>query len=435
MFFLAEEENPGFNALLDLAARTAIIRGYPFLHAHANILGEFVLRLAIERFENGIHVDHALELFERCKKKHKNLLQRKLAEADRLFFGINDRKEQNENLALMFYEELANDLPEARSMCMVIYHSRYNSIVDEKSPESRMYKEKIANLVKQQVATEKFTIIGLLCLDFVGSLPPYMSAKLQSAHKLEETRFPLQVVTDRSKKIVSCACCEFHFYEIFAVHCTFFGESFCSVQCQMHRFILTNIDRKFRETRPRVFSFEKLTEPLGSTDCFDVDDPGHLIDHFNVKSLIKSSNQTYLKKSVEKKAFLYCAILLQDPLRDYIKNTNKPPLEIPVRSLWCQSALLLGHLLKRPSEDYLHILFANCSFLLQSGFLESLGESRAKEAASHISTIVRMALKLVDVPPVEVLFSFVHRINLSISLPDYFVHAHSSTLRNRQRTN
>lgn len=133
------------HALLDHAARIAIERGYSFPIIDCDSLQEYLFRQPVERFRDGIKVDHVLELFERSKAKYKDPLLRKLAEADRIFFGINERKERNEKLALQLYEELADDLSEARWMCLSLYHKEYCRFEGkDQADEEAWYQAKVA---------------------------------------------------------------------------------------------------------------------------------------------------------------------------------------------------------------------------------------------------------------------------------------------------
>ena len=164
----------------------------------------------------------------------------------------------------------------------------------------------------------------------------------------------------------------------------------------MVRFIRANFDLTCYKDFTDPVKLDDFPRAVNNLEYLDMDDPTRLVNHFNVKSLLKPENQAYLKTSVSRKAFDKCAILLRDPLSQFGKSPQTMELEIPIRSLWCQAALFLAQFQKEPDEDYLCIIYGNCTFLLKSGILSCLGESRAKEAADHISTIVHLALKIAE---------------------------------------
>ena len=393
-------------ALCDYAARIAI---GTFTIAHTLILTEYLMRLPIERFDEGFKVEHILELFDRCKKKHKDPLQRTLAKADRLFFGINDRRERDERQAVSIYEELSNDLPEARSMCLVVYHSEYCSIDDLKSPEARACLKKINEITTGQLLSQRYSPVGLYCVRYVASmscLSSFIRTKIQSARKLQQKVFPLPAKIDRPGRIVSCNRdrCNQCLYEEYAVKCEFFKTTFCSVNCQMTRFIVECINFRLNFNLEES-SIRSLAKDLGPVDYLDVNDPSRLIEYFNVKSLCLN-HQAFLKQSLQEKSFIKCAILLREPLGEYIESPNEPPLDTPIRSLWCLAALLLSQFRSHPGSNYIDMVFAICVFLLQSGVLANLGESKAKEATDHISTILSLATVAHDTIPKNEAFFF-----------------------------
>ena len=392
--------------LLDEAARIAISRNFKFTITNSVVLAEYILRLPIDRFKDGVKVEHVVELFERCKAKHKDPLLKKLAEADRLFFGINNNYEQNERMALQLYEELSEHLPEARWMCLVVYHGHYCDCEDPK--EQRLHAKKVAALSKEQLLAEKYTPIGLYCASIVKEIfgsPVYLRKKLHAAYKLVGNWFPLRINIHETENIVSCERCKHSFYEKYAIQCGFFKSPFCSVECQMARFVQVHLDGKGIDYIPLEIDIRDFPRVIDSIDYLDLEDPKRLVDHFKVKSLLKPENQAYLKMSVAKKSFEKCAILMRDPLKEFGNHPRRPSLETAIRCVWAQTAFLLGYFQKETIHPCFNVLLANCAFLLQSGILANLDESLAKEIADDVSTIANLAITYAgNNPPVMVFF-------------------------------
>ena len=405
------EDDVGCEILSDQATRIAISRNYPFSRACAEYLFEYIVRQPIERFRNGVTVDHFLEIFERCKSKQKDPLQKKLVEADRVYFGINERKERNEKKALKLYEELAYELPEARSMCLAIYNHKLALLMDDdaEGPETGRYRRQIADLTIRQISNKQFTPIVLFCLHQFEELPDFPThvyKKIDSAFDLAEKHLPLRCECDHDEDVVECAHCECSFYEKFAIQCDFFEALFCSVECQLLKFICEVFDGYYCGYSPKAVESLSFPKDVNKVEYLDLDDPARLVEHFKVKTLLKPGYQTYLKRSVKEKAFDKCAILLRDPLTEYIKKPFESPPEVPIRSLWCQAALLLGHFQKQPEEEYIQMLYANCLFLLESGVLSSLPEEEALKALEDLSNILDLAIDAEKkLPPVEVSLS------------------------------
>ena len=329
--FDLENDKAGVYTLCDQAARIAINRKCSFSLRHVNILPEYLLRQPIERFKDGVKIEHISELFERCKAKQKDPLLKRLAEADRLFFGINDRKERNAMQARKMYEDLAKELPEARSMCMVIYHAEFCSSKDEKDHD--FYHQELAANSLIQLLTKKFTAIGLCCLDLIDELrdvPIHFRARIQSAYKLTKSLIPLRITIDRTEKIVDCSYvgCEHSLYEKYSVYCDFFNAPFCSVRCQLSRFIASIVTQKLEvdDITSKLIAFSRTTRYPVQMDYFDSDDPARLVDHFKIKSLIKSNHQKYLTERVKEKNVrnIYIAYM-NHPLRFLFKPCGLKP--------------------------------------------------------------------------------------------------------------
>ena len=384
-------------------------------------------------------VDHILELFERCKTKQIDPLKQRLVEADRLFYGMNERKERNEKQAMRIYEELSYDLPEARSMCLAVYHYKLLLLEEEDGPEASVYRRQISEITIRQVSNKHFTPIVLYRLslfDEIPDLPCHVFKKIDTAFKLAQKYMPLRTNVDKRKKIIDCSKCERPFYGMFAIKCEFFDAPFCSVECQIAQFICKVFDGYYFGYSPKAVESLSFPEDADLVEYLDLNDPARLVEHFKVKTLLKPGYQTYLKRSVKEKAFRKCAILMRDPLTEFSIRPFEFSPEIPIRSLWCQSALLLAQFHKEPTENTIQMLHGNCLFLLLSGVLSCLDEEEALEAYEDVSNILDLAIDADEkLSYVKVFYIFIvdRFIIPSPSIPRYFVFAPSRKKRKQRR--
>ena len=395
-----------FSAMWDLAGRIAISRGYPFALVNTEYLSKYLTRLPIKRFKDGVKVEHILELFERCQAKYKDPLMKRLAEADRLFFGINERKERNEKLAIQIYEELADDLFEARAMCLVVYNI---AITPEVTPLWITFLKKAETFLMEQLVSGKFTPVGLSCYNILRVSFDLPADKVEAAQKLGAKYLPLRLEDDQVEPLISCSRCACHFYERFAVRCGLLKDSFCTHECLMVRYNIIYFHEDITELIPDPSVQVSLARDKGPLDYLNWNDLERLLEYFDAKSLLYTENHAALRDNIRKKSWRGCVALLRDGLLRYNRSYKERPLslEIPIRTLWCQSAILL-FLFKRDHDfDDLQFFIPNCCFLLQSGVLKSLGKARAKEVKDHISTILyQMIMEAEDYLRAEVLMSF-----------------------------
>ena len=286
---------PGKEAIIDLAVRTAISRKYPFSPVHEEHLSQYLLRLPVTRLQDGAKLEHIMELFEHCQAKYKDPLLKKLAEADRLFFGINVRHERKEKQARKLYEELSGDLFEAQAMCMAIYNSEVGRLYQDGNPKHKTYYRLLVDGSITQLVNGKFSPIGLFNIDVLGNsreLPAIARQKLRSATQLREKIFPILVVYDKTEKIIPCTRCKGHFFEKFAFNCGFFKAPFCSPECMMVRFSLVSVNEEnkkelFTELIPDLEVLLSLAaRAKAETLPIYLDQPERIPAFFKINSLL-----------------------------------------------------------------------------------------------------------------------------------------------------
>ena len=401
-FLNVNRDGPAFEAVIDLAARTAISRNYPFSPCHVKYLPKYLLRLPVNRLQQGAKLEHFMELFEHCQAKYKDPLLKKLAEADRLYFGINDRHERDEKRARKMYEELSGELFEARAMCIVIYDAELLRLQKSSNPVQDTYYQKVLDLTIEQLSDSKFTSIGLFSVEGnTQDLPANARQKVLSALQLHKQLFPIQVVHDKTEKIISCIRCETHFFEKFAFNCGFYKAPFCSPECMMVGFIRDSVNEENKkEMYFDLVDFDSL-DSLARNACpgidyLDLAHPARFMNFFKINTLLGKETRGLFKKSWEEDSLFECAYLMNMPLAEFNSNYNDSRLsiEIPILALWAQTVLFFAYAI-RDSRFY-GLLLLNCYFLLKSGVLKCLGGAQEKEASDHISTILYMALEASD---------------------------------------
>ena len=112
--------NNQIDRLIMLAMSLGSDHSEAYTPEHWTLYSEYLLRKPIEFFENKVvKPEHLAQLFIDCRETSEDPDTERMREADRLYFGLFDRKPDRE-AAVRIYQELSRTNNEADAMLMVM---------------------------------------------------------------------------------------------------------------------------------------------------------------------------------------------------------------------------------------------------------------------------------------------------------------------------
>ena len=386
-----EDVTKAENDMSDLVSKAVSFRDHHVPTKAFQYLSYYLLRLPIERFEDGIKIEHYLELFDRNRAQYSDPLLRKLQEADRLFFDLTRRGRRDEKRALEMYEELSNDLLEAKAMCLVIYNQQAVVGADMRKDSLVELTWKTGFMELELVESNYWTPVILTHAGFYEHSS--LSGSYAMAIDLKKRYLPLHFNFDTMSM---CRMCAVSLKDKEVVRCGFYQSPFCSFECQMHRWVESSfglIDFQM----PSFSDYRALAKkPTRVPEYLSFDDPTQIIQHFNILPLLDSEQRSDLEGITDAKDFELFLSCTNDALYMSV-NEGKASVTDSIILLWCEAVLSYAKFRLHPREDCINRTLLDCSYLLRSGILDALEDRSSTQAREELSALIYLALETMEI--------------------------------------